>query len=109
MITLGIFLNHQKKNIQKNYSDKMENFHTNFYNMEQVMMNHTKMFEDYTSCKNNLIKQKEKLFLRGKPSEWQMKQVSNEPDFFNKLMEDKKKAFGLMLDEVDHLLGFSFS
>lgn len=86
----------------------MENFHLNYYNMEQVIMNHTKMFEDYTTYKKSLIKQKEKLFLRGKPSEWQMKVVSEEPDFFNKLMENKNKAFEFMLDEVNHLLGFSF-
>jgi hypothetical protein len=78
----------------------MENFHINYYDMEQVIVSHTNMFQDYTYSWNNLLKQKEKLFTRGKPHEWQMKETNQDPEFFNKLMQNKKSAFDHMLHQV---------
>lgn len=93
-------MNSQKKNIQKNYINKMENFHINFYDMEQVITSHTNMFQDYTYSKNSLLKQKEKLFARGKPHEWQMKDEVQDPELLNKLTESKNYAFDHMLYQV---------
>ena len=74
--------------------------------MEQITQNHSNLFQDYTYVKDNLVKQKEKLFARGKWSEWNLFQGETTPEtsFIDSLLEDKELAFEHMLPDVNIIL-----
>ena len=90
----------QRKSIKINLLEKIENFHVNFYNMENVLNNHSNVFHDYNYINNNHIKQKEKLFSRGKWTEWGLNEEQRETEVLDVLLKNKNLAFEVMLPEV---------
>jgi len=90
----------KKKSIKENFSDKLENFHINFYDMEQNISLNQNVFQDFTYINGNLIKQKEKLFSRGKWAEWQLNKSQHDSNKIDLMLKKKNVAFTHMLPQV---------
>lgn len=96
----GVFLKKQIKNFKFNFSEKFTNFSNNLYDLETKLIFHKNIFANCTYEKENLIKQKEKLFNRGKPQEWKMNESFDQETDYSELLNCKEKAFDIMLFEV---------
>lgn len=82
------------------FLDKLENYDVNFYDMEQTLSHHLTVFQDYDYTHKNLLKQKEKLFARGKWTEWELPEEHRRPASVKKLEKNKEAALALMLPGV---------
>ena len=69
--------------------------------MEQSVALTQNIFQDYSYIHGNLIKQKEKLFSRGKWTEWQLNKDQHDSATLDLLLKDKKRAFAYMLPQVN--------
>jgi hypothetical protein len=68
--------------------------------LEQVLSQHNNVFEDYKYISGNLKKQKDKLFTRGKWTEWQLNKDQQDSTTLDLLLKDKDQAFKHMLPKV---------
>lgn len=77
----------------------------NFYDMEQNLLMHSNLFQDFQYIRDNLQKQKNRLFDRGKPAEWQLKKPQQAPERIKVLGKDREKALVHILPNVGARVG----
>ena len=85
-------------------TEKLENFHLNYYDLEQILTKHTNVFQDYEYIFGNLQKEKERLFTRGKWTEWQLRKEQQDSETLDLMLKNKEQAFFHMLPNVKYII-----